>query len=92
MHRVVYLLILVSAATSAAEPRFTGAAGLSVGPKTGGGSSPDGRFDLQADLHPATPVQGTGRFGLTAKLLPDPKSITTTCGPLVDQIFRNGFE
>ncbi len=92
MRRLVPLLILALTAASAAEPRFTGTAGLSDGPEAGGVISADGRFNLHAGLLPDTSVHDTGRFGLSAKLQPDPASIAASCGPVTDRIFQNGFE
>ena len=86
------MLILASAVTSAAEPRFSGTAGLSADTEAGIGNSADGRFNLQAALRPEPSEQSSGRFGLTAKLQPDAKSVATACGPVVSQIFQNGFE
>lgn len=98
VHRLLWLVLLslglglaVSDSASAVEPRFNGSAELTAGAEAGGVSA-DGRFSLKASLQPDTSVQSSGRFGLSAKLQPDPKSIATACGPLPDQIFKNGFE
>jgi len=83
--------LLASVGLSAAElepaPRFSGSAGLSVGPQT----SADQRFTLNAELA-ANRTQASGRFALTARLTPDAKSAEAVCGPLGDSIFGNGFE
>ena len=94
MHRLnnltLPLLIFYAAASCAAEPRFSGDASLA---KSGAPSaSANGRFTLSADLRPAAVVQSTGRFALNAKLQPDPNSIAATCGPVSNDIFKNGFE
>lgn len=98
VHRLIWVLLLplglglaVSDTTSAAEPRFSGVAGLTAGAEAGAVSA-DGRFSLQAGLLPDASMQGNGRFGLSAKLQPDAKSIATACGPVADQLFKNGFE
>ncbi len=92
IHRLAPFLVLACAVASAAEPRFTGSSGLTDGPEAGGVISADGRYNLHAGLLPDTSVHDTGRFGLSAKLQPDPASIATSCGPVTDRIFQNGFE
>lgn len=92
MHRLIPLLILACAVASAAEPRFTGSAGLTDGPEAGGVISADGRYNLNAGLQPDTAMHGNSRFGFSAKLHPDPASVAASCGPVTDRIFRNGFE
>lgn len=83
--------LLASVGPSAAElepaPRFSGSAGLSVGPQT----SADQRFTLNAELA-ANRTQASGRFALTARLMPDAKAASAICGPLGDALFSNGFE
>ena len=94
MHRLKHLtlplLIFYAASASASEPRFSGNAALAKPDPTN--ASADGRFQISADLRPAAAVQSTGRFALMAKLQPDAKSIATACGPVTDNIFKNGFE
>ena len=78
----------VSAAqTESAAPRFSGSATLSA-PIA---QSADQRFVINAKLQ-ANRMQGSGRFSLEARLLPDAKSAGAFCGPDGDLIFRNGFE
>jgi len=94
MHRahnlILPLLIFYAAAASSAEPRFSGSASLDKPAEAS--ASVNGRFNISADLRPAASTQSTGRFALSAKLQPNAKSIATACGPVADNIFKNGFE
>jgi|GEM_PF-1932291 len=101
------LLLWITAATpiglaSAAElapagsqtvGRFSGTAGLIAPPPT----SADGRFSLNAELHAATTptiAKSSDRFSLLAQIQPSAstKALSTACGPVVDALFKNGFE
>jgi len=93
MHRLRHLtlaLLIFYAATTSAESRFSGNATLAKPAESS--ASADGRFDISADLRPAAVTQRSGRFALEAKLQPNAKSIATACGPVADNIFKNGFE
>ena len=93
MHRAHHLtlpLLVFYAATATAESRFSGSATLAK-PEAPSASA-DGRFNISADLRPAAVTQSGGRFALEAKLQPNAKSIATACGPVGDDIFKNGFE
>ena len=73
--------------------RFSGSAQLIAPPPT----SADGRFSVNAELHAgATPsiAKSSDRFTLLAQLQPSAstKALSTACGPVVDAVFKNGFE
>ena len=91
MRQSWFLLVLVlTTPLQAAEPRFSGSAGLSVATTQ---ASADQRFSLTAALHSAPRVASVsvdGRFALVANLAA-PKAIAGTCGG-VDALFINGFE
>jgi hypothetical protein len=77
-------------ATSAADDRFTGSGALQAANQISG----DGRFEIKADLQRADSTQSNTRFDLKAKLAPSDsaKGSVTSCGPLADPLFKNGFE
>ena len=84
------LALLLITPLQAAEPRFSGKAGLSAASTQ---ASADQRFSLIAALHSAPrPASASvdGRFALIAHMAA-PKAIAGTCGDL-DAIFSNGFE
>jgi hypothetical protein len=93
MRALFATLVLISCtATNAAqsEPgaaRFTGSGSLSAPTPT----STDQRFEINARLQ-ANRQQGSDRFVLAARLLPDAKAAGAACGPLGDAIFNDGFE
>ena len=87
---ILGLLFLAAGPITAAETsagRFSGSGELSAPAQ----QSADQRFAINAEIQ-LNRTQQSGRFGLTARLLPDAKSISTNCAPLGDSIFRNGFE
>ena len=86
-------LILISCTVASAAQSETGAARF-----TGSGSlsapianSADQRFEINARLQ-ANRQQGSDRFVLSARLMPDAKAIGVACGPLGDEVFSDGFE
>ena len=81
-------LLLLPGMALASEPRFTGIANLS----SAQAASPDGRYRLDARLQPTSADSATGRFSMRAALKAGAKAIGTTCGPLGDALFDNGFE
>ena len=86
------LALLASTAASAqesspADVRFSGSAQLIAPPQ----QSADQRYSIKAKLEADT-AQKTGRFALTARLLPDEKTSGGVCGPLSDLLFANGFD
>jgi hypothetical protein len=86
-----FILISCTAASAAqSEPgaaRFTGGGSLSA-PSV---QSTDQRFEINARLQ-ANRLQGSDRFALAARLMPDARATGATCGPLGDELFSNGFE
>ena len=93
MYRFAVLLIILSALAPPgfAQGRFSGAGALSPS-KTQ--SSANQRFSAVAELK-AAPVlaqaSANARFSIVANLFA-PKSISATCGPVTENIFKNGFE
>jgi hypothetical protein len=81
-------LALVASAT--ASERFSGSARLSANLVQ---TSASGRFSVTAELQagPARQISANDRFSLVADLAAS-KSVLTACGPVVDAIFKNGFE
>ena len=81
-------------AADAAVPsaRYSGSATLA----TLLAASSNRRFQLDAQLGLAlsasAQASSDGRFALSAKLKPDPNSVTGTCAPQGNSIFFNGFE
>jgi len=93
MRALFAALILISCAAANAAQSEPGPARFS-----GGGSlsapiaqSTDQRFEINARLQ-ANRQQGSGRFALSARLLPDSKAAGAACGPPGDEIFNDGFE
>lgn len=73
--------------------KYTGSAQLIAPPPT----SADGRYRVNAELHSAkaaTLAKSSDRFSLIAQLQPSAsaKALSTACGPVVDAVFKNGFE
>jgi len=85
-----FTLLLFCTTAFSAEPRFSGGGGLSKPAEVT--TSADRRFNLSAELRPAAVLQSTGRFSLSAKLQPDARTLAVACGPVADDIFKNGFE
>ncbi len=88
------LALFACATAGAAEPvpepaaaRFSGGAALSA-PLP---HSADKRFVLAGELSPSG-VQQSGRFALSARLVPESNALNATCGPRGDAVFANGFE
>ncbi len=80
-------------ASGNSQAQFSGSAQLIAPPP----ASADGRFTLNAELHAAqTPnlAKSSERFSLIAQLQPSAsaKALSTACGPVVDALFKNGFE
>ena len=73
--------------SSPAAARFSGSAKLIAAPQ----HSADQRYSMKAELQ-ADITQPTGRFALTARLLPDEKTYQGVCGPVSDFLFANGFD
>ena len=91
MYRLQPIALLIFFTTAhAGEARFSGSASLAK-PATPA-TSANGRYSLHADLRPAPIRQGSGRFSVLAKLQPDAKALATACGPVVEELFKNGFE
>ncbi len=90
--RRLLLMLLIYSTTVLAEPgQLSGDARLSPGVP----ASTDGRFQLNAVLSskPREPsADSAGRFALKAQMQPDSKALGGTCGPVGNEIFRNGFE
>ena len=86
----ILILCTVAASANAADTRFSGSASLNKPAELA--TSATGQFSVSAGLRPGPALQSAGRFGLTAKLQPNDKSVSTACGPLNDLIFANGFE
>jgi hypothetical protein len=84
--------LFASAIASAGQlARFSGSGGLSADTIQ---LSADQRFSLNAELQaaPAPDKASTdGRFTVNATLTAN-KALATACGPLVDLMFKNGFE
>lgn len=86
----IFILCSFAAAAHAADTRFSGSAAL--GKPLESTTSATGQFSLRSEMRPTSAVQSSGRFDLSAKLQPDPTAIATTCGPVNDLIFKNGFD
>lgn len=85
------LALLALAPASFAAARFSGSADLVVNLTQ---TSANERFAVTAELQAAPAVAKTtpdGRFSLIADLAA-PKSAPTACGPVLDPVFKNGFE
>jgi hypothetical protein len=93
MRALFATLILISctaanaALSEAGAERFTGSGSLSA-PVT---RSTDQRFEIKARLQ-ANWQQGSDRFALAARLMPDAKATGAVCSAPGDEIFRDGFE
>ena len=86
-------LLLAACSVSAQSPpqaRFSGSGALQ--PATP--ASADGRFGLNAELQVAQKVATSARFAIDARLQQTgkDKALNTACGPVVTNIFNNGFE
>jgi hypothetical protein len=87
-------LLLASLALAppvSATERFSGSAKLSANSVQ---TSASGRFSVTAELQAAPAalqISANDRFSLVADLAAS-KSALTACGPVVDAIFKNGFE
>lgn len=84
-------LLLAAASFSSAADRFSGQGGLSPSSTQ---TSANQRFSVSAALKAApmiAKISANGRFSVTADLAA-PKSALASCGPLTDDIFKNGFE
>lgn len=80
-------------ANAQSPAKYTGSAQLISPPPT----SADGRYRVNAELHAAkaaTLAKSSDRFSLIAQLQPSAsaKALSTACGPIVDAVFKNGFE
>lgn len=87
----LFTLALLATAASAAAERFSGSAHLAVNKAQ---TSTNARFAVTAELQAAPAVAKTtadGRFSLIADLAA-PKALATACGPVLDPLFKNGFE
>ena len=73
--------------TSLPIARFSVSASLTAPPQ----QSADQRYSIVAKLG-ANTSQQTGRYSLTARLLPDPKTSRGVCATSSDLIFADGFE
>lgn len=93
MFKISFLCMAIVAATqpSFAAERYSGSAALSANKAH---TSANDRFSITAELQAAPAYAKTtsdGRFSLIADLTA-PKSALTACGPVLDPIFKNGFE
>ena len=92
MFKICFLPLLLWALNPAsAAERFSGEATLS---RSTAETSANDRFSLTAELQPAPAAAKTtadGRFSLIAELAAA-KTALTACGPVLDPIFKNGFE
>ena len=88
----IVLLLAAALPAQAAEPRFSGKAGLSPPEPV----SADRRFELHAELSAGDTAQVAGRFQLDAKLGVGASAkaalATTACGPPDNDIFADSYE
>lgn len=84
------ILLGCCAQAVAATERFSGSGVLTPADTV----SSDGRLQLNAKLQPLRSDLSAGRFVLSARLSTGgaKESASTSCGPVIDGVFNNGFE